>query len=1421
MKESINYPSAGLNLDADVSALKQEEITYCLNGRLFLKGGSYFYNNLPGSELCVSIPEGNYIINGTCTNNPDEFIIFSVQTDNTNSEIGLLNTNTCSYNTIVNDECLEFNIQHQIQAEFKEDFQCGRNVYWTDNYTTRKKLNIDKVPLLIIGYEEDGCTPIYGGLDCAALQIDRDHEFPCLDISIEDTGALKTGSYFIFVQYSDVNSNGLTSWSDSYNRIDIVSRSNNINSAGDAPNKDTTKSITLQFTGLDTEFQYYNIGVIKCINGVLTAQFIITLPTSADTYTYTGIESSTTDIITIDELIVKNTIYETFKTVKNTQGYLQWGNITGKPEYNYQPYANDIYVQWVTYRVYAPNYYSKNHPYYNLMGLMRDEIYPVGIRLIRDDGSKSCVYHIPGRSLNLQADGSAFADHKDQYDNSIIGAVWDSVTENTGLVAPGNDLIGDQDADTPRWQIYNTGNTIDYTDEYNTYVLDGGDPSTYEGCYQYGNPGYWESTLTYPSNSEVWDDLICQPIRHHRMPDCSIDNIYEGIDGGAGTIGDYCYLHILGIQCSNIQIDPALFPDIIGYEILIGDRTYQKSIIAKGILYNNMEQIEPGGATDPVVPAPYYYTNWIYNDIASIFNFGQEDTVLYDNFTFYSPDTTYKKSNIGNAFECKLEKETYGKARYSGYDYASPITNVNSGTNTENGIPFLGSLVFSTGWYNNVLTPTYTSIRREILEKEYILNNVYQVTSFGNVNNLCRESSVMFTTDNTFLTCAKSDSSKYTYTIPGITEGDISSYYASLKTNIANLWGSIDSVNYISPFNMCSVGRDEVDTGCLFGGDTFISFCSFHKRVLYPQFVSNVGILNSDTFLNPNGEFGGDGSGGNDPFVMLYGNPVFYCESSINVNYRYSGLTVKETFYPNLRDFTYQLYQFESPTYMWPDIDNYYYYNQDYSKLNVNSICTQNAGYNPDDCTTHYYSRAIYSEKDQSEALSDNWLVYKPNNFYDFNKSKGELWDIKNLLGDRILYRFTNGIFLRQLNQQLETTNSTNVEIGSGSLYSPEPIELFNIDAGNIGTRSQWAFNSTQFGSFMIDDQRSSIYQFKESFNDITNIKLKSWFNTNLRLKLLNDYPDFPLYDNPANPDGIGFISTYDTQNKLWILTKRDYQVYDQDNKPLMEEDGRFYFLELIDDVETKVYVHLNDSDVFVNKSFSISFCTDLELWNSWHSFLPLVYLQSSNNFYAANDNEVHSFNSSTYFNKYFGVEFPYILEIPAKAKDLVSKLNTVFWKSYCRIPGDSDFEYEQKYITFDSGFVYSSTQNTGSLVFNVKDPNSPAQTIQFPYVSGTDTNVLVSTEDGIWSLNYLFDKTLNSANPVPSLTNSWSNSDYIAQYPIDKVIDQTLIKPDKNWYELKPLKGQWNKARLFFNRSDLSLQTTFVIQQQDESIRN
>lgn len=1403
-KVQINIASAqgGLNLDKNPHDLSDGEVTYCLNGVFFSKDNSYYYRNYEGNEFCLDLPDGYLLLTGSPIDEGQQVLFLvnpnDVLNGKNNSEIGLLNPD-CTYSQVVRDYCLNFQVTHQIDVEYKKTYDCKRKVYFTDNYNPRRVLDLLNPPLIKIGENED-CTPIFGGLDCDAIRLDRVFDFPCIDIEIVSGGILKTGAYFISIQYSDSNGIGLTDYSDLSNRVDIISEVNAFFTEGDAPDLPTNKAIKINLSDLDNTFDFYNIIILKQINGVLSTQKIVTLSTTVSTYTYTGLEAEILDL-TVDEVVTKSVIYDTFKTVTANLGHLLWGNIHKKADYNYQPYANNIQIQWITYRVSYENYVKQNHPFFDQMNLLRDEIYPIGIQLERNTGDFTCTYHIPGREKNKTAAGGTIPgvgfSEPDQYGAFNVPHIqWDSFTINS---AGNNDVLSGSNSE--RWEIYNTAKVVDFHQDYIDYLADGGDPDTYEGLYEYGEMSYWENNSKYPDNTEVYDNLACTNIRHHKMPDCSITHIHNNKNGTLG-FGALPYIFLLGLQVNNVIIDPVLFPDIVGYRLVIGDRTIQKSIIAKGLLFNNVLQNDDSSIPDPQVPAPYLYTNWAYNDLSSATNWDDPEDIQYDNFSIWTPETTFKSANIGVLSEVKLETEEYGEADY--------FVTTEADTNTETNVVYAGISAYSTGWYNNYLIPTATSVRRSIDDREYILNNAYQISTLGNINNTFRESTVMFSTTNTFLGNVNPDDSKtaYDFGVNGHSRGDISSYYASLKLDSSNLWGNIDTVPYVQVFG-CTEKLDHKSNGIYFGGDTFITHFSFHKRTFEGPTLTTGSFIeeihNDFNQVNAAGEL--------TTYIQVLANPVFLCESTVNTMYRYSGQTIKEYFYPFSETTAYHLYIWESPLYMMPTIDNYYLYNFDYSRINnINSICTQPASFDPNNCINHLFSRVIYSERDTTEGLADNWLSYPPLQYFDFKRDKGELIDMESLGQNKMIFRFEDTLFINASTQTVNTDESS-FQLKTAELFNPEPNEVLSLKTGYIGTRSQWAFTNTPYGSFMIDDKRNKIFHFSDNFNPISDFKLNSYFNENLSLKLLDFYPDFNNFDNPSNPDGIGFISVYDYKNDIIIITKRDYIPANTQNPPTLDGDNF---------ISGDQIVRLTDPAFFEDKSMTFSFSPKFNVWNSFHSFIPNGYLDGNPIFKGfinspdLSNSSIYNFLSKNSFNQYFGIDYPFILEIPLKVEN--SNLNTLFWKTYAY---DLNSEFEHRLVTFDSGYFYNSEQCTGNLNFTVKDSSQPLQSIQFPNVGISTTNILISKENGIWSLAYIRDKVLNRDNPQFFLNNTWTNLDYQSLYPIDKVVDNTLISYSKSPFQLKDLKGFWAKARLILNRTDVKLVTNLFLSTKRESIRN
>ena len=164
--------------------------------------------------------------------------------------------------------------------------------------------------------------------------------------------------------------------------------------------------------------------------------------------------------------------------------------------------------------------------------------------------------------------------------------------------------------------------------------------------YKEGKFGYWESTRTYPDNKELYDasslevdpneipaaiktefedyftnagatdpngnyiltddtKLYCQPIRHYKMPgnevapfmtDFTLPSFQDSLIFPLGVKLDNTVVnYFLDVAANSGLITQDQRDSIVGYEIVRGDRTLDKSIIAKGLLYDTYKYQDQSG----------------------------------------------------------------------------------------------------------------------------------------------------------------------------------------------------------------------------------------------------------------------------------------------------------------------------------------------------------------------------------------------------------------------------------------------------------------------------------------------------------------------------------------------------------------------------------------------------------------------------------------------------------------------------------------------------------------------------------------------------------------------------------------------------------------------------------------------------------
>lgn len=697
---SGKFPVEGMVTDLHSFNIDEKKFKYMLNGAVeTFDGESYMLQNEPSNILAINLPEGFKIIGHKTIIEQDRVILFIVNPITNESQIGeyhncsysdqtdsettycahcepiyienppletITQTPYCQYRTINSTPCLNFNINFPIDIEYKIT-DCGLNIYFTDNNNERRyiyfeyedgfpkgNLKIAERFFIISGYTPDDChTPIYSNiLDCNKIKYHPDYSKPCVIFSeVIGGGNLASGVYQGLVAYSDQLGNPLSEYTPGTQPVPIKTKNITVET-----NYKTDKSIVFEVDNLDQDtFSYYNFIVAETIDNFTQFKLVGTFPVAQNKVRYTGNEL--TKILNSGEVLFKRPFYKTAKSVTKANDFLFFAGLSEFSKLNLQPIAPLIKFKWMTAAIKEDTYNNPRNTFF-LKSLMRDEVYALGLIFEADNNEVLATIHIPGPSK--------------EYFQSIYNINTDLIINNQDVIS---NINCDPDLRNKNWQVYNFAQ-VQNTPHNFTDNCD--DIKEWES----GDFSYWESTEIYPNVPEVWGDLCGKPILHHKAPDNSISHIHDGKDGGK-VFSDNNIVFPMGIKLDDDSLAFALQAAvdqeyiteeqksrIRSYRIIRGNRASNKSIVAKGLLYDVWDYNKND--------KKYYYPNYPYNDLRAD-RYIANDKLTYEvpdsnptpyinrfrpsgRYTFHSPDIHFTNPSLNSDLELKLETLEYGKA---------------------------------------------------------------------------------------------------------------------------------------------------------------------------------------------------------------------------------------------------------------------------------------------------------------------------------------------------------------------------------------------------------------------------------------------------------------------------------------------------------------------------------------------------------------------------------------------------------------------------------------------------------------------------------------------------------------------------------------------------------------------------------------
>ncbi len=474
MPEQVNNPKLGMKLGKSPWEIQEGEYLFALNSEIQTSAGNLIsLSNSPSNLLCSRFKDGYKVVGSplpVISLNITFWFLHNPLTGG--SEIGVIKNTfnkdgkdlqvdckdcvkqllldkpleettqypTCEYTTFVNADCLGFSLDNPIKSWAKVD-DCDVTIYFVQR----------DQPLRYIHYPDfqkenyitsDGdltCPPIpLSSLDCDKIKIFKDACSPTIEFIDVVSGGQNTAGVLQFaVEYSDAYGNPVTNPFYFTNKIDIWDKSKTVTTITDYI---VNKSVKLHIEGLNTDFEWFNLVVLKTVNNVTTPFLVGTFSNSATTfdYTYSGIDKNLKENLSLEEALSRRPVYDSAELITESNGY-SFATILTEPRIiNLQPVINNLNVFWETVELNEGDYANPVLAS-KYQSFLRDEVYALAIEFLFENTNKTARFHIPGRSpsghdledVSLTPSGYP---NPDVFHNSFCN--------------PSGDYL--------RWQVYNT-----------------------------------------------------------------------------------------------------------------------------------------------------------------------------------------------------------------------------------------------------------------------------------------------------------------------------------------------------------------------------------------------------------------------------------------------------------------------------------------------------------------------------------------------------------------------------------------------------------------------------------------------------------------------------------------------------------------------------------------------------------------------------------------------------------------------------------------------------------------------------------------------------------------------------------------------------------------------------------------------------
>ena len=896
-----------------------------------------------------------------------------------------------------------------------------------------------------------------------------------------------------------------------------------------------------------------------------------------------------------------------------------------------------------------------------------------------------------------------------------------------------------------------------------------------------GDFGHWQSKLKYPDNPCVWGQrtdpekpfydpygLSCQYVRYHRFPDNCTTHIHNSAECDGEEL-----VNILGIEFYNIRpfVDKAGVPikDIVGYEIGVADRSNQKSILHKGLIYNMWEE-------DLADCTKSYYANYPFNDLnpdvflsrtPAIYVGGsaQYGEVFYnpvtkyakDRFQYISPEVSFERNDSGTHLQLFAEENGFVEGQYTqteempwvtiisdlalglvaGFSIALAITlqqsvySVVEGVTTlmnslRNGLPPVNYAInyFAKTVYkgHNCQNVVPGNMIRRIEASQYTLPTKMLV-DVDKVNNTQRESGLYLRLcgeiDNPFVQeysrIRLSDNDcRSSFDFCGSVNGRnprTSSYYAGVRVPRPVQYNMPES-NLVRTITEVQDWNNSVTVASppIFGGDVHITKHKYVRKFPFfralPLGLPNNTQYTTSTYFNVwNTRYWLDV---NEQTSLL---GIFNLGANDSRNLERAGGPNKAFCGSTGADCDENLFlRIDGKFYTHVVGEAHYWCESEYigDFRELNEIPES-------DVERPYDQKKEYRTVQYPEMFLYN-QQYKWNGYTPFGPTFDSKFDCCKPF-------------------KVDSRNTLAYSIKHDPLsrgdawrkFLPNSIQQFsNRDGALIGIRE-------------IDD-----YNLLVAFEDATYITQQDeTLTTNNGTSLFIGNPDaFSRRMRKISDDATGFGGCIDLDSVVntrygtfWIDRKRKKLILFNGQVSDVTGNMQSWLNENLNGPVIGVYDNYSDNLYFTGQDckWTLSYKPRLRDWVSFHSFTPERYLSMPNNFLSSNGGGIWKHNKNYEYQRYYGV--PYAFDVgfimKSKMKDLQLQSIEVY-AEWVKFLNYGEKVYDQKSF-FDKILVFNQLRSTGVRDIVVKDPNNAQHTLTQNRSDLTECSVI---EDFTYRIN-------------------------------------------------------------------------------------